>query len=80
VILAVGFPYDPGDLFFAEELSARVGDFRRLSAEYFASLSAGELLELGEGIVKAELLRRYNSALRLGRIGRLYFNEYMIIQ
>jgi flagellar basal body-associated protein FliL len=80
VILAVSFPYDPEDRFFAEELSARVGEFRRLSAGYFASLSAGELRGLDEGLVKAELLTRYNAALRLGSIGRLYFNEYMIIE
>jgi flagellar basal body-associated protein FliL len=80
VILAVSFPYDPGDRFFAEELSAKVGDFRRLSVEYFASLSAADLARLDEGTVKAELLSRYNALLRLGRIDRLYFNEYMIIE
>jgi flagellar basal body-associated protein FliL len=80
VILAVTFPYDPDDRFFAEELSAKVGDFRRISAAYFASLSAGELARLAEGEIKAELLRRYNAGLRLGRIGLLYFNEFMIIE
>jgi hypothetical protein len=80
VILSVSFPYDPEDRFFAEELSARVGDFRLQSAGYFASLSAEDLARLDEGEIKAELLRRYNAALRLGKIGRLYFNEFMIIE
>jgi hypothetical protein len=80
VVLDVTFPYDPEDRFFAEELSAKVGDFRRQSAGYFASLSAGDLARLNEGEIKAELLRRYNSSLRLGKIGLLYFNEFMIIE
>ncbi|MDR0389521.1 MAG: flagellar basal body protein FliL [Spirochaetaceae bacterium] len=80
VILAVSFPYDPDDRFFVEELSARVGDFRRISLEYFASLNAGELARLDEAAIKAELLRRYNAGLRLGKIGRLYFNEFMVLE
>jgi flagellar basal body-associated protein FliL len=80
VILSVTFPYDPGDRFFVEELSARVGDFRRMSMEYFASLTSGDLTRLTEDEIKAELLRRYNAGLRLGRISVLYFNEFMIIE
>ncbi|MDR1211937.1 MAG: flagellar basal body protein FliL [Spirochaetaceae bacterium] len=80
VILSVTFPYDPSDRFFVEELSARVGDFRRVSVEYFASLTSGDLTRLNEGEIKAELLRRYNAGLRLGRISVLYFNEFMILE
>ncbi|MDR1429004.1 MAG: flagellar basal body protein FliL [Spirochaetaceae bacterium] len=80
VILSLTFPYDPGDRFFAEELSAKVGDFRRTAVEYFASLTAGDLARLKESEIKAELLRRYNAGLRLGSIELLYFNEFMIIE
>jgi hypothetical protein len=48
--------------------------------EYFASLTRGDLARLNEAGIKAELLRRYNASLRLGSIGLLYFNEFMIIE
>ena len=78
VILDIVFPYNPEDRFFAEELSSKVGEFRRISADYFSSLKDSDSADLDETPVKAELLRRYNSLLRLGRIAVLYFNEYMI--
>jgi flagellar basal body-associated protein FliL len=80
VILSVTFPYPPEDRAFSEELAAKIGQFRGITAEYFASFSAGELRGKEEETVKEELRQRYNSILRLGSITRLYFNDYMIIE
>jgi flagellar basal body-associated protein FliL len=80
VILSVTFPYPPEDRAFSEELAAKIGQFRGITAEYFASFPAEELRGKEEGAVKEDLRQRYNSILRLGSITQLYFNDYMIIE
>jgi flagellar basal body-associated protein FliL len=80
VILSVSFPYPADDLLFTEELAARIGDFRSIATEYFASLSAEKIANLDEGAAKAEILKRYNNLLRLGRIETLYFSDLMTVE
>jgi flagellar basal body-associated protein FliL len=80
VILSVTFPYVPEDRAFSEELAAKTGRFRDITAEYFASFSAEELRAKEDGVIKEELRRRYNAVLSLGSVSRLYFNDFMIIE
>jgi flagellar basal body-associated protein FliL len=80
VVLSVAFPYYPGDRPFSEELASRVRDLRELTIAYLGSLSAAELADAGEALIKQELLSRYNAAFRLGRIETLYFDDFMIIE
>jgi flagellar basal body-associated protein FliL len=80
IILSVTFPYPPNDKPFMEELASQTVNFRNAAHEYFASLSTEELRNKDEASIKAEILRRYNSLLRLGRIETLYFNEYLVIE
>ena len=80
VILTVTFPYSTEDRAFSEELAARVRDFRTITEEYFQSASAGELQGKSEEQVKTDLLERFNSVLRLGKIRILYFNDFMILE
>ncbi|GHV95532.1 flagellar basal body protein FliL [Spirochaetia bacterium] len=79
LILSIAFPYPPGDRAFTEELASRIGDFRAIAIEYFSSLPAEKLVNLDEDAAKAEILRRYNTSLRLGKIAALYFNDLMIV-
>jgi flagellar basal body-associated protein FliL len=79
VIIFVLFEYNSGDRPFSEELALRVGEFRNIIREYVGSFSATELQQLSEETIKAELLRRFNQILRLGRIETLYFNDFMIL-
>jgi flagellar basal body-associated protein FliL len=91
VIISITFPYSRSDKAFSEELAARVGDFRTITADYFKSLSAGELgstdsfdstdsiYSIDENILKEELLSRYNGILRLGKIRVLYFNDFLYL-
>jgi len=79
LILVVSFMYYPDDRAFAEELVLRVPDFRTVIAEYVASLSATDLQSKNEDTVKAELLKRMNSILRLGQIEALYFSDFMVL-
>ncbi len=80
VIVSIAFPYDSGDAAFSEELAAHLQDFRDLTMDLFSSYTADKLRSLGEGTIKQELLRRWNSVLRLGKITVLYFNDYLIVQ
>ena len=79
VIVSIAFPYIAGDRAFSEELAARLPDLRRTTEDYFASHSSEELRRQSEPDIKDELLRRYNSILRLGRIERLFFSDYLVI-
>jgi flagellar basal body-associated protein FliL len=79
VILFVSFVYYPEDKAFSEELALRVGDFRDIIAEYFASFSITGLQEQSEEDLKKELLSRLNAILRLGQIETLFFSDFMIV-
>jgi flagellar basal body-associated protein FliL len=86
IIVNITFPYSRSDKPFSEELAARVGDFRTIAVDYFTSLSSGEhgsidsIHSIDETILKEELLSRYNSILRLGRIRTLYFNDFLYLE
>ena len=79
VILTITFPYSPGDRAFAEELAARIRDFRTITSNYFLSINTADLLIKNEEEVKFELLEEFNSILRLGSIQILYFNDFLIL-
>ena len=78
-VLMVSFIYYPEDKAFTEELALRVGDFREIIKTYIASYRASELLQMGDDAIKTELLRRFNSVLRLGQIETLYFSDFVIV-
>jgi hypothetical protein len=77
-VVTIVFPYNPLDRAFSGELASRLRDFRAEARNCFAALPPSQLAN--EAAIKAELLRRYNSLLRLGSISAIYFSEYMIIE
>jgi len=79
VILFVSFIYYPDDRAFSEELTLRLGDLRNIIREYIGSFSRAQLQMQDEEVIRAELLRRFNGILRLGRIETLFFSDFMII-
>lgn len=79
VILFVSFIYFPDDKAFSEELALRVRDFRQIITDYLGSFSAADLQKQGEDKIKADLLHRFNSILRLGQIKNLFFSDFLII-
>jgi len=79
VILFVAFTYYPEDKAFSEELVLRVGDFRQIIENYFASFSVADLQSLDEETIKKELLHQFNTILRLGQIETLYFGDFMVV-
>jgi flagellar basal body-associated protein FliL len=79
LILSIAFPYPADDHVFAEELAARIGDFRTIASDYFSSLPEEKLIYLDEDAAKAEILKRWNARLRLGRIETLYFSDLLVL-
>ena len=80
VILSISFPYPIDDGPFTEELASRIGEFRSIATGYFSSLSIEQITRLDEEAAKAEILKRYNALLRLGRIETLFFSDLMVIE
>ncbi|MDR0628168.1 MAG: flagellar basal body-associated FliL family protein [Treponema sp.] len=80
IVISIVFPYQPEDRAFAEELDSKTQDFRNITAAYFSAHTATELREANETLIKAEMVRRYNDILHLGRIEVLYFHDFMIIE
>jgi flagellar basal body-associated protein FliL len=80
VILSVSFPYPANDRPFAEELASRTAEIRSVATGYFSGLPAEDIARLDEETAKAEILLRYNSLLRLGKIETLYFTDFMLVE
>jgi len=80
VILSITFPYVPEDRAFSEELAARVRNFRTITEDYFQSITLRDLRNKSEEQLKADLLERFNRILRLGKIPRIYFIDFMILE
>lgn len=79
VIVSIAFTYDRKDIAFSEELAAKTKAFREIAVAYFGTFTAAALREAGEPDLKAELLKRFNRELRLGRIEELFFSEYLVL-
>ncbi|MDR0721695.1 MAG: flagellar basal body-associated FliL family protein [Treponema sp.] len=80
IVISIAFPYRSTDRAFAEELDSKIRDFRNIAAAYFSAHTAAELREANESLIKAEMVRRYNDILHLGRIEVVYFHDFMIIE
>jgi len=77
VVINIAFPYDKNDRPFSEELASRVSAFKKTASDYIGSFTAEEIAALDTNTVNRELLKRFNSTLRLGQIRELYILEFM---
>jgi flagellar basal body-associated protein FliL len=80
LIISPVFPYNGADKAFTEELASRLRDFRRVTLEYFSTLTINSADLSNDETLKAVLIARYNALLRLGRIETLFFTEFMLIE
>lgn len=80
VIIRVVFPYNVADRAFTEELVKNTGAFREAITAYFAGLAASDPRLHDEEAIKTELIERLNTRLRLGKIDRLFFSEFLVIE
>ncbi|MCL2801507.1 MAG: hypothetical protein FWD28_07115 [Treponema sp.] len=79
MVISVEFPYYAGDISFTEELAAKTGSLRNDITLYFSSLPEENIIQIDEDIAKAEIIKKFNTTLRLGRIEALFFSDMMII-
>lgn len=79
VIIRIVFPYNAADTAFTEELVRNIGFFRETVSAYFTAMAASDPRLSDETSIKTELLDRFNARLRLGKIDRLFFSEFLII-
>jgi flagellar basal body-associated protein FliL len=80
VVVTPYFPYPAADVAFREELVSKTRSLRTAMLDWFAMKRVDELESLGEAAVKRELLDRINARLTLGRIEKLYFSEYFVVE
>jgi flagellar basal body-associated protein FliL len=80
LIISIAFPYPPGDRSFTEELASKITNFRQITNDYFSALPPSSYMNLNMDDAKTELLKRYNAVLRLGKIGTLFFTDFMILE
>jgi len=80
IVIEPYFSYNSADSAFYEELVKNTGNFREATIKYFQGLNAGSDVLRNDALLQKELLARYNDFLRLGKIGSLYFTNFMIIK
>jgi flagellar basal body-associated protein FliL len=80
VVIEPYFSYNSNDRAFSEELATHIRDFRAATLGYYAALPASSPVLNNDEAMKTELLKCYNSVLRLGKINELYFTNFMIIE
>jgi flagellar basal body-associated protein FliL len=79
IVISPVFPYGAQDLPFREELVSKNRSMRVAVLDWFSSRTLKEISSLGEDRVKVELIERINSLLVLGKIDRLWFSDYMVL-
>jgi len=79
LVISIAFPYDKNDRPFSEELASSLSRFKTATAQYLGAYTAEVLKAMDTNTINKELLSRYNSALRLGKIKELYILEYMLL-
>ena len=79
LILSITFPYSVNDIPFTEELAAKLGELKATASGYFSALPEEDLIQIDEDAAKQEILKRFNSNLRLGKITALYFSDMLVI-
>lgn len=73
------FAYNPADIAFREELTAKKTILRSGITAWFRGKTRTELLKLGDSGVKAEILDEINGMLETGTVSRLFFTEYLVL-
>ena len=79
VILTPWFEYDGTDNALFEELDRKHLSIKSLLVNYFSTKTKAELLSLGEEKIKSELKDQINENLVLGKITKVYFNDYLFL-
>ncbi len=79
VVVTPVFAYDPADIAFREELTAKKSLIRSTITVWFRRQTKADLAKLGETGVKAAVLGAINGILETGTVTRLFFTEYSVL-
>lgn len=79
VLLIPWFEYSGQDKAFYEELDRKHLSIKALITKYFSSHTKAQLLSKGEDSIKEEIKSQINENLVLGKIEKVYFNDYLFI-
>lgn len=80
VVITPWLTYPQGDTVFFEELSRKRLVISGIITSYFETKTERELLSLAEEKIKADLVNQINGQLSLGKIGQLYFTDYIFLE
>jgi flagellar basal body-associated protein FliL len=79
IVISPLFPYPSADIAFREELVSKNRAIRVAVLDWFSSHTLRELTGLGEERVKEALVTEMNELLVLGKITKVWFGEYMVL-
>jgi flagellar basal body-associated protein FliL len=79
VVVSPWFTYDGEDRAFFEELSGKRQALRNRAAAFFSQRTPEELRGSQEALIKEDLCRTLNEELLLGKITRVYFEDYAVL-
>jgi flagellar basal body-associated protein FliL len=80
IVATIAFPYDSGDLPFAEELGRKAPVLKAAAVSVLSSKKATELAPAFEGSLKAALRDAFNARLSLGKATEIWLSDFMVIQ
>jgi len=80
VVASVAFPYDAGDLAFAEELERKAPALKAAAIACLERRQAAELSPAYEGAVKAALRDAFNALLSLGEVDEIWLADFAVIE
>lgn len=80
IIVSPWFSYNSDDAVLLEELSQKAQQEKAVIINYFGQNTKDELLTKGEDAVKEEIRQKLNEQLILGKIQKVFFDQYMFFE
>lgn len=80
VVATIAFPYDAGDVPFAEELGRKAPVLKSAALEVLSAKKAADLAPAFEGTLKAALRDAFNARLSLGKVTEIWLSDFAVIQ
>jgi len=79
LIVSPWFEYKE-DRAFYEEMDRKHANLKKITFNYFSSMSMKEIKSRDEKLIKEELVRRINEILILGKIDKVLFNDFQFLE
>ncbi|MBQ0052551.1 MAG: flagellar basal body-associated FliL family protein [Treponema sp.] len=79
MVLNPWLEYDQENMALYEELDRKLVSIKSTINNYFSSRTKAEIIAMSEEQIKEELKGQINAGLVLGKVTRIYFNDYMFL-